>query len=148
MAASNRETIMKAMKTLLEGVTVANGHPITVNEVKRGIHGPDDIPNRPAVGFTGTDSSRIEFAQGGRSWRDLTIMVYGYVDCDAAAGVYDNLDDLIQGIEQRLMTPASWAYQEWTNIMGMTTIEAGAHDMVSYFDMEVVVSYQYEWADP
>ena len=144
MAASQRETILKALKTCLEGVTAANGYAIEVKEVRRGIHFEDDMPNRPALGFTNTRAERDEGQ--GYSERILTILIYGYVDIQP--GDYDNLDDLMQAVEQRLQTPAAWSYQEWTNIMNYTVYEGGAHDRLGYFDMEITISYFHDWASP
>jgi len=144
MAASQRETILKALKTCLEGITLANGYAIEVKEVRRGIHFEDDMPNRPALGFTNTKSERGE----GQGWskRILTILIYGYVDIQP--GDNDNLDDLLQAVEQRLQTTAAWAYQGWTNIKDYTTYEGGAHDRLGYFDMEITITYFHDWASP
>jgi|GEM_PF-3060748 len=141
MAASNRETILKALKTCLEGVTVANGYAIGVNEVKRGIHLPDEMPNRPALGFTNTKLMRKDLA-GGWAERELSILIYGYVDIQP--GDYDNLDDLMQAVEQRLMSSTAWSYYAFTFIDDGTVYEGGAHDPVGYFDIQVRIQYEYD----
>ena len=145
MAASKTATVMAALKTCLEGVTAANGYDVTVQEVRRGIHLDDDMPNRPALGFTNTRGERSEFAQG-RSGRTLIVVIYGYVDVEP--GDYEDLDSLMQAVEQRLMTPAAWSYYGFTDIKNYTVYEGGQHDKIGYFDMEVEIFYEHEWASP
>ncbi len=142
---SGRETILKALKTCLEGITTANGYLIGVEEVRRGIHFEDNMMNRPALGFTCTKSSRKELSFG-RSQRELIILIYGYIDVQP--GNYDDLDDLIKQIEGRLMTESSWRFRQWTNITDYTIYEGGVHDNLGYFDMELRVTYDYVWANP
>lgn len=137
MAAAQRETILEALKTCLEGIE-------SVSEVRRGIHFEDNMPNRPALGFTNTKAERVE--GGGFSERILTVLIYGYVDIQP--GDYDALDDLMQDVETKLQTPADWAYQNLTDIRDYTVYEGGAHDKLGYFDMEVTVTYFHDWASP
>lgn len=150
MAASQRETILKALKTCLQGITTANSYAIEVKEVRRGIHFEDDMPNRPALGFSNIQSRRTELSMGGPasgySERVLTVLIYGYVDCQPDD--YDNLDDLMQAVEQRLNTAAAWAYRQFTDIKNFTVYEGGAHDRIGYFDMEIEISYQHAVASP
>lgn len=145
MADAVRETILDALYTCLAGVTTANGHPITVNEVRRGIHLPEEMPNRPALGYTNTKATRVE-GDFANSMRVLDVLIYGYVDVQP--GNYDNLDDLMQGVEQRLMTASAWTYKSGTNIKSYTIYEAGAHDPIGYFDMEVEITYFHARATP
>jgi hypothetical protein len=145
LADSTRETILDALYTCLAGITLANGYAIGVQEVKRGIHLPDAMPNRPSLGYANTRATRKDYAAG-QSERALTILVYGYVD--VTPGVYDNLDDLMQAVEQRLMTSSAWAYRDDTFINSFTIYEGGVHDPIGYFDMEVVVNYEYAMASP
>lgn len=145
MADAVRETILDALYTCLAGITTANGYAIQVGEVKRGLHLAEDMPNRPALGYSNTRSVRRDFAAG-QSERDLHVLVYGYVDCQP--GVYDNLDDLIQAVEQRLMTSSAWAYRDDTHISGYTIYEGGAHDQLGAFEMEIVIQYEHALASP
>ena len=145
MADSQRETRLDALKTCFQGITTGNGYSLTVNEVRRGIHFEDDMPNRPALGFTNTKIRRGEFA-GGVSGKVLEILIYGYVDVQP--GDYDSLDDLIQAVEQRIMTASAWTYYEWTDIKDFTVYEGGAHDRLGYFDMMIEVFYHHDWASP
>lgn len=145
MADATRETILDALYTCLAGITTANGYAIGVEQVKRGIHMPDQMPNRPSLGYSNTRATRRDFAAG-QSERELTILIYGYVD--VTPGVYDNLDDLMQAIEQRLMTSSAWAYQADTFIDEFNIYEGGVHDPVGYFDMSVRVQYEYAMASP
>lgn len=145
MADAVRETILDALLTCLQGITTANGYAIEVKEVKRGVHFEDAMVNRPALGFTNTNAARTE-SSFGRSERVLTVLIYGYVDCQP--GNYDPLDDLMQAVEQRLNTAAAWAYREFTDIRNYTIYEGGAHDRLGYFDMEVRISYTHAWATP
>lgn len=149
MADSQREVRLDALKTCLEGITTGNGYALTVNEVRRGIHFEDEMPNRPALGFSNINSRRVDLAMGGTSGyseRVLVILIYGYVDIQP--NNYDNLDDLMQAVEQRLNTDAAWAYREFTDIKDFTVYEGGAHDQLGYFDMEIEVSYQHTVASP
>lgn len=145
MADSQRETILDALHTCLAGITRANGYAVEVREVRRGIHYDADMLNRPALGYTNTKIRREEFAAG-RSGKTLTVLIYGYTNVEP--GLYDPLDDLLQAVEQRLMTPAAWSYYGFTNIQDLTVYEAGAHDPVAYFDMEVEIFYEHQWATP
>jgi len=145
MAASQRETILKALKTCLEGITAANGYAIEVEEVRRGIHFEDNMPNRPALGYSNIKATRVNGAFG-QSQRTLTVLIYGYVDVQPDG--YDNLDDLMQAVEQRLMTPAAWAYRGDTEIKDYTIYEGGVHDQLGYFDMEVEIQYLHDLASP
>lgn len=145
MAASKRETILKALKTCLEGITKANGYAIQVKQVRRGIHFEDQMPNRPALGFTNTRSTLDERAFGETN-RILTILIYGYVDVEP--GQYDALDDLMQAVEQRLQTEADWDYWESTDLKDYTVYEGGAHDQLGYFDLELEVGSWHDIDDP
>ena len=148
MADAVRETILDALKTCLEGITTANGYAIQVAEVRRGIHFEDDMLNRPCLGFANTKIERKEhaFAQSGR---ELNVLIYGYVDVEPhSASGYDPLDDLMQAVETRLMTGSAWSYWEFTDIRNFTIYEGGAHDKLGYFDMEVIIEYQYALASP
>lgn len=145
MAESTRETILDALYTCLAGITLANGYAIGVQQVKRGIHLPDAMPNRPALGYSNTRGTRKDYSSG-QSERSLSILIYGYVD--VTPGVYDNLDDLMQAVEQRLMTSSAWAYRDDTFIDETTMYEGGVHDPIGYFEMAVRVQYEYAMASP
>jgi len=145
MAASQRETILKALKTCLEGITTENGYALSVQQVRRGVHLAKEMSNRPALGVTGLRTRRAEGGSG-TSQKTLQAMIYGYIDLQPDD--YDPLDDLIQAVETRLMTPAAWSYYGWTDIREIVTYEGGIQDRMGYFDMELEITFFHGWAAP
>jgi hypothetical protein len=146
MAASGRETIIKALKTCLEGITTTNGYAIEVKTVKRGMRAEADLEVRPALAINQQTIVQEIFSQGGYSEKTIMTTIAGWVDHDEDN--FDNVDDLIQAVEQRLFTPAAWPYYGWTEITGIRISENGVQDMLSYFEIDVSIKDHHAWADP
>lgn len=148
MAVSTRRTILVALKSGLESITTANGFQSTVAKVLRGIQpGEAFSGSMPGLAVWCEQGPRENFSQG-HSERTLKLHVWGYVPVDAAEGDYDALDKLVADVEKCLMTVTYNPYWGDTEIGNTTYYEGGVEDPIGIFDMEVEISYVYEWASP
>jgi len=143
---TGRKSVLDWLKTLLEGITVANGYQTNVREVRRGIHDLDDMPNRPALCIWNDKGPAEELVKGaaGVNNRTLHCWIWGYVDVDP--GDYDNLDALVADVEQRINTSdGAWPSNMLNiTIMDSTYYEGGVSDAVGIFEMEIELVYRYD----
>jgi hypothetical protein len=147
MAVSTRRGILNDLKIALETISVANGYQSNVQEVRRGAYSADQMLSRPALCFFNVSATTEESSMSGQSERTLTITIRGYVDV-TEEGDYDPLDKLMADVEKLLMTPASWSWQEWTQVGSLRVYEGLLSENVGAFEMDVQVMYRYDWALP
>lgn len=145
---TERKTVLDFLKDLLEGITELNGYQTTVAEVKRGIHLSDEMPNKPALCFWNDKALKTDQA-GEKCEKALHIWMWGYVDVQP--GNYDTMDALECDVEKALNStpvenwPASVIEVDAGNI---TTYEGGASDPLGMFEMELVITFQYDRSQP
>ncbi len=152
---SKREALLEYLKTLIAGVTVANGYNVTIQTIERGIRNPREMADvqLPAVFITMTHEKRVRItANQFRS--DLQVILVGYVKSTkgdlngTATGIELDLDrmieDLTKAIEADPLQGLRVYNTEITDIVtddGDLTPTAGAV-------MSVVFSYASEGVTP
>jgi len=147
VAVSSRREILNDLKTALKMICVANGYQSNVQEVRRGVYGYDQMLSRPALCFFNTMATTEESSMSGQSQRVLSITIRGYVDI-TEDGNYDPLDELVADVEKLLMTPGTWSRQGWTQVKNLRIFEGLLSDKVGVFEMDIQVTYRYDWASP
>ena len=144
MEVSNRRDVLNSLKSALESISTARGYQSDVQEVRRGVYSYEQMLSRPALCFFNTSATTEVFSMSGKSERTLDITIRGYVDI-TEDGNYDPLDKLIADVEKLLMTPDEWAWQGWTQVKNLRIFEGLLADNVGVFEMDVQVTYHYDW---
>ena len=143
MAISTEDTIMAALKTGLETISVKNGYQTDLAEAKESPAVLSDVPNLPAVYFYCDRDERINFAYGW-SERKLHIWLQGYVE--SPEGNWEPLRKLKADIVRLLDSNTRWTYQEFTEIMSWGNYFAGVDKEIAVIMGEISVSYQHAFA--
>jgi len=141
MAASVEDTILIALKTALLTILTANGYATDIAMVTEEPALISDIPDKPALAFWSDSRVRKNFAYS-TSESELHIWIWGYVETQE--GVYTKVRELMADVEKVL---DSWTYDEFTDLKN-TTKYFGGLNLISLFEMELVVSYRYAFGSP
>ncbi len=145
MPISNKDTIMNALKTALESITITNGYQQEIVEVIESPVVLPDIANKPGIRFYSDESVR-KYIYFGSCEQELHIWIWGYVE--AQPEDWDNLRKLEADIEKCLDTEASWSYREDTDLMRFSNHFGGVDQMAGIVEIEMVLRYQYVFASP
>ena len=134
-------TIMTVLKDEIIDYIKSSRSPYTsdVSEVLRGVHGPDDIVNRPFIGITiEKDILREEVCTGKSLW-EVRVILYCYME-PSVLGNYDNMYQMKDDIKYFLKN--DFSHSTNTTIMEFTPIEGGSQNSVNYFDLLFKIIYQ------
>lgn len=109
--ASKREALLEYLKTLLAGVTVANGYNFTLATIARGIRNIQDFGDSefPAVFITMTHEKRTRITSN-QFKSDLQVILIGYVKNTkgdvggSGTGIELDLDKLVADITKAVET--------------------------------------------
>ncbi len=145
MAISTEDDILNALKTTLQGITLANGYQTEVAEVIETAAVIADIANRPGIRFYSPDQTRINHSFA-RSEKSIHVFVWAYVD--AQPFDWDNLRKIKADIEKALSTSANWAHREFTEMSDFRDHFGGHEQMIAITEVELTVSYRYLFASP
>ncbi len=142
---SGRSSILAALDTCLKAITVANGFGVTVATVKRGLHLPEELPERPALAYFSTQRDREDITNA-QAEAVLRVTIAGLADAPAAD--FSTFDALLAAVESALMIPARNPYWETTHVKQARTYEGGSSDPIGIFELDLEITYQYALAVP
>jgi hypothetical protein len=145
MPISTEDTILAALKTGLETISIANGYQTNLAEAIESPAVLADVPNRPAVYFYCDRDTRENFAYGW-SARQLHIWLQGYVD--SPQGNWEPLRKLKADIIELLESATNWTYQEFTEIISWANYFAGIDKEIAVVMGEITIDYQHQFAAP
>ena len=133
-------TIMEDLKDQLGAYIKSSRSPCEsdVAEIKRGIHGHNDIINRPFIGIT-IEKDRLKKAGMGNDVRGLTIILYCYMD-NRSPGNYDDMFQMVTDLNYFLKY--NFSHCDNTTVTDLTPIEGGVTSSMNYFDLGLEIIYQ------
>lgn len=134
-------TIMDALKDEIIEYVKSSRSPYTsdVAEVLRGVHGPDDVANRPLIGITiEKDKLREEVCTGKSLW-EVSVILYCYMS-PSLLGNYDDMYQMKKDIIYFLKN--DFSHSNNTTVMEFNPVEGGVSSSVNYFDIIFRVIYQ------
>lgn len=132
--------IMEALKDEIIEYIKSSRSPYTsdIAEVLRGVHGPDDVVNRPFIGITITDDPLKEVVHSGNNICEVKIMLYCYME-PGQLGDYSDLHQMKNDI--RYFLKYDFSHNSNTTVTNFSPIEGGTNS-VHYFDLVFKVLYQ------
>ena len=145
MAISTEDTIMSALKTGLETISIANGYQTDISRIFEEPAVLPDVMDRPSICFYSDRDDRKNFAYG-YSERLLHIWLLGYVDCPN--GNWEPIRKLKADIIALLESSTNWTYQEFTEIVGFVQAFLGVEKSIGIVQGEINISYQHAFASP
>ena len=138
---SIRNTILKTLKNDMIKCIHSGKSPYTsdISEVKRGIHGYEDVVNRPFVGIAMEKEIKGDEAfatLGADQTREMPVYLYCYMESDGL-GNYDDMHQLIEDIEYFLKY--DFSYKENVSIEAIDFLEGGVTAPTVFFSMDLVI---------
>jgi len=146
MTISLQNTILNAIKTSLEKITIANGYQSDIGIVKRGARSLDDMTGFfPGLTLWKEKNIRDDDYQTG-SLSILVLHVWGFCQVDAHNDNYDNLDKLVSDVE-KVLTSSTHNPTYYTDVFIRDTeyYEGGPENAYGIFDMVVELKYFYDF---
>ena len=138
-----RNTILAALKDgMIEHIRSTNS-PYTsyIAKVERGIHGHDEVVNKPFIGVAlEKDSVDQEIFEDTGTDQVRRMRVYIYCFMDPAFDDYDDLYAIIDDVEYFLKY--DFTYKSNTYVKDINAIEGGVSAPTSFFDMYIEILYQ------
>lgn len=134
-------TIMDALKDEIIEHIKSSRSPYTsdIAEVLRGVHGPDDVVNRPLIGITIEKDSIVQHAVSGNNMAEVKVILYCYMDPDGL-GEYDKLHQMKKDI--RYFLKYDFSHRDNTTVDVFTPGELGSNSSIHYFDLCFRILYQ------
>jgi hypothetical protein len=144
--ASNLTTIITALKTALGTIKPANGYNLTVAEVIEGPALLTDAINRPGIAVY-YPTENIKNYVFGKSEAEITVFLWGYVDAKNPRD-FTNLKKLHEDLLSLLGSSTNWTYQEWTDVKSVSFFFGGSTQSVGILQLEMTISYRYNFGSP
>lgn len=138
-----RNTILAALKDDMIEYIKSSRSPYTsdIAEVKRGIHGHDEVVNKPFIGIAlESDSVYQETFDTIGTDEVRTLRVYIYCFIDTSLDDYDYLYTMIDDVEYFMKY--DFTYKSNTYVKDINIIEGGVSTSASFFDMYIEILYQ------
>ena len=138
-----RNTILAALKDDMIEYIKSSRSPYTsdIAEVKRGIHGHDEVVNKPFIGIA-LESDSVDQGTFDTIGTDSVRMMRVYVYCfmNTSLNDYTKLYTLIDDIEYFMKY--DYTYKSNTYVRDINIIEGGVSAPASFFDMYIEILYQ------
>lgn len=121
--ATRREEILAALKTSLEGITVANGYELTLNKVERGLRHYDNVPGpeMPALFIAGADEVRKNISVSNFESR-MSVALVGYVENNDREALQQDVNKLVGDITRKIYSdPRLGGLAVWSDVVAVQT---------------------------
>ena len=138
-----RNTILTVLKDEITEYIKSTRSPYTsdIAEVRRGIHGHDEVVNKPFVGVAFENDNvdeEIFDTTGTDQIRRMRVYIYCFMS--AKFDNYDDLHAIIDDMEYFLKY--DFTYKSNTYVKDINAIEGGVSAPTSFFDMYIEILYQ------
>ena len=142
----DRDTILTALKDDISTYIQSSNTNYTsdIGEVRRGVHGIDDVVNRPFVGISMESddvNQEIFDSTGTDQIRVMIVYLYCYMNTDGL-GNYDEVHNLLSDIEYFMKYDYTYKSNTYVKKIGM--IEGGVRSPIAFFDMYIEIVYNIE----